>query len=39
VKRGAGVKRETADSSEAYGSFANWKRSRYKEGWLPDLDP
>jgi uncharacterized cupin superfamily protein len=39
VKRGAGVKRETADSSEAYGSFANWKRSLYKEGWLPDLDP
>ncbi len=33
----AGVKKETSDPSEAYGSFADWKRSLYQEGWLPDL--
>jgi uncharacterized cupin superfamily protein len=37
VKRGAGVKKETVDASEAYGGFADWKRSEYREGWLPDL--
>jgi hypothetical protein len=37
LKRDAGVKKETSDPSEAYGSFAAWKRSLYKEGWLPDL--
>jgi hypothetical protein len=31
------VKKETTDPSEAYGSFADWKRSLYQEGWLPDL--
>jgi uncharacterized cupin superfamily protein len=37
LKHGAGVKKETSDPSEAYGSFDDWKRSLYKEGWLPDL--
>jgi hypothetical protein len=37
LKHGAGVEHETADPSEAYGSFADWKRSLYQEGWLPDL--
>jgi uncharacterized cupin superfamily protein len=36
-KHGAGVKKETADPSEAYESFADWKRSEYQDGWLPDL--
>lgn len=33
----AGVERETSDPSEAYGGFDDWKRSEYREGWLPDL--
>jgi uncharacterized cupin superfamily protein len=33
----AGVEQETGDASEAYGSFAEWKRTEYQEGWLPDL--
>jgi uncharacterized cupin superfamily protein len=33
----AGVEKETMDPSEAYGSFADWKRSIYQESWLPDL--
>ena len=37
LKHKAGVEKETADPSEAYGSFTDWKRSLYKEGWLPDL--
>jgi uncharacterized cupin superfamily protein len=37
LKHKAGVKNETNDPSEAYGSFADWKRSEYQEGWLPDL--
>jgi hypothetical protein len=37
LKHRAGVKKETTDPSEAYGSFADWKRSLYQEGWLPDL--
>ena len=36
-RHGAGVSRETSDPSEAYGGFADWKRSLYQEGWLPDL--
>jgi uncharacterized cupin superfamily protein len=37
LKRGAGVQKETTDPGEAYGSFGDWKRSLYQEGWLPDL--
>ena len=37
LKHDAGVKKETTDASEAYGSFAAWKRSLYQHGWLPDL--
>ena len=37
LKHGAGVKKETKEPSEAYGSFAGWKRSPYQHGWLPDL--
>ena len=37
LKHGAGVKKETTEPSEAYGSFADWKRSLYQDGWLPDL--
>jgi uncharacterized cupin superfamily protein len=37
LKHAAGVKKETTDPSEAYGSFAGWKRSLYQDGWLPDL--
>ena len=37
LKHKAGVEQETTDPSEAYGSFADWKRSLYQEGWLPDL--
>jgi uncharacterized cupin superfamily protein len=37
LKHRAGVKKETTDASEAYDSFAGWKRSLYQEGWLPDL--
>jgi uncharacterized cupin superfamily protein len=37
LKHGAGVERETADPGEAYGGFAHWARSRYEDGWLPDL--
>ena len=37
LKHRAGVKKETTEPSEAYGSFAGWKRSPYQEGWLPDL--
>jgi hypothetical protein len=36
-KHGAGVTKETTDPSDAYGGFADWKRSLYQEGWLPDL--
>ena len=36
-KHRAGVTTETTDASEAYGDFKDWKRSRYQEGWLPDL--
>jgi uncharacterized cupin superfamily protein len=36
-KHKAGAAEETTDPSEAYGSFADWKRSEYQEGWLPDL--
>jgi uncharacterized cupin superfamily protein len=36
LKHGAGVEQETTKPAEAYGSFAEWKRSLYREGWLPD---
>jgi uncharacterized cupin superfamily protein len=36
LKHGAGVEQETTKPAEAYGSFAEWKRSLYQEGWLPD---
>ena len=36
LARHAGVERETREPSEAYGAFADWKRCRYREGWLPD---
>jgi uncharacterized cupin superfamily protein len=36
LKHGAGVSEETTDPSEAYGSFRDWKRTLYQEGWLPD---
>ena len=37
LRHGAGVEKETADPSEAYGSTAGWNRSLYQEGWLPEL--
>jgi uncharacterized cupin superfamily protein len=37
LKHRAGVERETSDPGEAYGGFAQWARSRYEDGWLPDL--
>jgi uncharacterized cupin superfamily protein len=37
TSHGAGVEKETSDPSKAYGGFADWKRSKYREGWLPDL--
>jgi hypothetical protein len=37
LKHGAGVKKETTEASEAYDSFAGWKRTLYQDGWLPDL--
>jgi uncharacterized cupin superfamily protein len=37
LRHGAGVEKETADPSEAYGGTARWRRSLYQEGWLPDL--
>ena len=37
LKHDAGVEHETTDPSEAYGGFADWKRSSYQDGWLPDL--
>jgi hypothetical protein len=38
LKHGAGVEKETTSPSEAYGSFTGWKRSLYRDGWLPDLN-
>jgi hypothetical protein len=37
LEHGAGVREETTEPSEAYGSFSDWKRSQYQEGWLPGL--
>jgi len=37
LKHDAGVKKETTDPSEAYESFSDWKRTKYQEGWLPEL--
>jgi uncharacterized cupin superfamily protein len=36
LAHGAGVEQETTRPSEAYGSFADWKRCRYGDGWLPE---
>jgi uncharacterized cupin superfamily protein len=36
LARGVGVERETTKAAEAYGSFADWKRCAYREGWLPE---
>lgn len=37
VKHAAGVVQETTKPQEAYAAFPPWPRSRYQEGWLPDL--
>jgi uncharacterized cupin superfamily protein len=37
LERGAGVTTETTDASEAYASYSDWKRTPYREGWLPEL--
>jgi uncharacterized cupin superfamily protein len=36
-KHGAGVKKETTKSGEAYAGSPAWKRIQYQDGWLPDL--
>jgi uncharacterized cupin superfamily protein len=38
VKRGAGVKKETTKSADAYARFPRSTRSSYRQGSLPDLD-
>ena len=35
--RGAGLERETTKPAEAYARFPRPVRTRYREGWLPDL--
>jgi uncharacterized cupin superfamily protein len=37
VEHGAGVEAETKTSAEAYARFAGSRRTRYVDGWLPDL--
>jgi uncharacterized cupin superfamily protein len=37
LKHGAGVKKATTDPSQVYESYADWKRTLYQDGWLPDL--
>jgi uncharacterized cupin superfamily protein len=37
IEHGAGVKKETTKSAEAYARFPGSSRSTYREGWLPDL--
>ena len=37
VVHGAGVERETTKSADAYATFPASARSRYREGWLPEL--
>jgi uncharacterized cupin superfamily protein len=37
LRHKAGVKKATTKPQEAYGSFASWSRTAYRDGWLPDL--
>jgi uncharacterized cupin superfamily protein len=37
LEHGAGVEEETTKSAEAYARFPASARSRYRDGWLPDL--
>jgi uncharacterized cupin superfamily protein len=37
LEHGAGVERETTKPAEAYSRFPASTRTRYREGWLPDL--
>lgn len=37
LRRDAGVEVETTKSTEAYARFPPSTRSRYRDGWLPDL--
>jgi hypothetical protein len=36
-RHGAGVERETSDSSEAYARFSKLRETRCQDDWLPDL--
>jgi uncharacterized cupin superfamily protein len=36
LRHGAGVESETTEGSEAYARFPPSKRTRYRDGWLPD---
>ena len=37
IAHGAGPKKETKKSAEAYARFPGSSRSTYREGWLPDF--
>jgi uncharacterized cupin superfamily protein len=37
IRCGAGVEQETTKSAEAYARYPKSSRSRYREGWLPEL--
>jgi uncharacterized cupin superfamily protein len=37
LAHGAGVERETTKSADAYARFPASTRTRYRDGWLPDL--
>ena len=37
LELGAGVEQETTKSAEAYARFPRPVRTRYRDGWLPDL--
>ena len=37
LEHGAGVEEETKDFRQAYARFPASKRTRYREGWLPDF--
>jgi uncharacterized cupin superfamily protein len=37
IRHGAGVEQETSVPTEAYARFPEGKRTRYREGWLPDF--
>jgi uncharacterized cupin superfamily protein len=39
IAHGAGVEHETTDYREAYARFPRPTRTRYRDGWLPDLGP